>query len=134
MFIFERLWREYPPIQTVAPRADLATGEMLSLRFARETELVQNAWEIHEPAHHETVEADEIDMVVVPLTACDRAGHRVGYGKGFYDRFLASCRPDCVKIGLSYFLQVDAIDDVHDGDVRLDTVITPDGLMKMAKK
>jgi 5-formyltetrahydrofolate cyclo-ligase len=131
MLIFERLWRELPGIQTVVPRADLATGEMRSLRFARETELVQNAWEIHEPVHHETVEAGDIDMVLVPLLACDRAGHRVGYGKGFYDRFLTGCRPDCLKIGLSYFPPIEAIDDVHEGDVRLDQVVTPDGVIKM---
>ena len=73
-------------------------------------------------------------MVLVPLLACDRAGHRVGYGKGFYDRFLAACRPDCRKIGLSYFRPVEAIVDVYDGDVRLDRVITPDGVIQFAEK
>ena len=63
-----------------------------------------------------------IDMVLVPGLCFDGDGHRVGYGKGFYDRFLKTCRPDCIKIGLSYFEPVESIDDVHEGDVRLDFV------------
>lgn len=126
MPIFERLWREFPRIQTVVPRVDLETGEMRSLKFASETELVKNAWEIHEPVHQESVEPGEIDMVVVPLLCIDSQGHRVGYGKGFYDRFLSKCSPGCFKIGLSYFAPVDAIGDVHTGDVSLDLCVTPD--------
>lgn len=124
--IFERLWREFPRIQTVVPRVDVESGEMRSLRFASETELVTNAWDIREPAHHETVEPDKVDMVLVPMVCCDAAGHRVGYGKGFYDRFLGKCSPGCFKIGLSYFEPVDAIGDIHTGDVSLDLCVTPD--------
>jgi 5-formyltetrahydrofolate cyclo-ligase len=127
MLIFDRLWREFPGVQTVAPRVDSGTGEMRSLKFARETELIKNAWEIHEPVHHETVDTGEIDVVLVPLLCCDRQGHRVGYGKGFYDRFLAVCRPDCLKIGLSYFPPVARIEDIHPGDISLDRMVTPDG-------
>lgn len=125
MLVFERLWREYPGIHTVVPRVDLETGEMRSLKFVRETELVKNAWDIHEPLHHKTVEPGEIDMVLVPLLCFDTAGHRVGYGKGFYDRFLARCRPDCMKIGLSYLPPVDEIDDIYEGDITLDKCVTP---------
>ena len=64
-------------------------------------------------------------MVLVPLLAFDRLGHRVGYGKGFYDRFLASCRPGTTKIGLSLEAIGRQVGDVHEGDVVLDYVITP---------
>lgn len=128
MLILERLWSDFPEIRTVIPRVDIETGEMRSLKFARETELVKNAWEIHEPVHHETVEPGEIDMVLVPLLCCDANGHRTGYGKGFYDRYLANCRADCQKIGLSYFPPITLIDDVHPGDVRLDLCVTPERL------
>jgi 5-formyltetrahydrofolate cyclo-ligase len=128
MPIFERLWREFPRIQTVVPRVDPESGEMRSLKFASETELVKNAWEIYEPAHHESVEPGEIDMVLVPLLCIDSQGHRVGYGKGFYDRFLSKCSGGCFKIGLSYFAPVDAIEDVHPGDVSLDLCVTLEGV------
>ena len=42
-------------------------------------------------------------MVFVPLLAFDKAGNRVGYGKGFYDLFLSECRQDVIKVGLSFF-------------------------------
>lgn len=123
--IFERLWVEQPEITTAVPRVVFATGEMDNLVFSPETETIQNAWNIHEPTHNEYVLTREIDIVLVPGLVFDRNGHRVGYGKGFYDRFLAKCRPDCLKIGLSYFAPVEKISDAWDGDVRLDTLITP---------
>ena len=123
--IFQRLWSDFPQIQTVVPRVDRRTGKLESLKYGTDVELVHNRWQIGEPAHNECVEAAEIDMVLVPLVCFDRHGHRVGYGKGFYDRFLSECREDCLKIGLSFFEPVERIDDSHAGDVRLDFGITP---------
>ena len=65
-------------------------------------------------------------MIFVPLLAFDVAGHRTGYGKGFYDRFLAQCRPDVIKIGLSFFEAEGKISDVSTTDIVLDYCITPD--------
>jgi 5-formyltetrahydrofolate cyclo-ligase len=124
-FIFRRVWAEFPAIKTVVPRVIFETGEMENLTFGPETELVANAWEIHEPVHDEYVDTNEIDIVLVPGLCFDRAGHRVGYGKGFYDRFLSRCRPDCLKIGLSYFDPVPVIADAGEHDVRLDRLVTP---------
>jgi 5-formyltetrahydrofolate cyclo-ligase len=129
--IIAKLWRDFPQIQTVVPRVDRHTNFLSSLKFTHETELVRNAWGIDEPADDEVVEAALIDIVLVPGVCFDRAGHRVGYGKGFYDRYLASCRPDCVKIGLSYFEPVDAIENTHDGDVRVDFVVTPETVHRL---
>jgi 5-formyltetrahydrofolate cyclo-ligase len=125
-FIFNRIWNDFPHVHTVVPRACFRTGEMESLRFTSETELKQNAWQIHEPVHDEAVEIAEIDMVVVPGLCFDSELHRVGYGKGFYDRFLSKCRVDCVKIGLSYFPPVEAITEVGEHDIRLDFCVTPE--------
>lgn len=124
--IFERIWTDFSLIKTVVPRVDVQKNEMLSLRFTGETKLKPNDWQILEPGLDESVDAATIDLVLVPGVAFDLSGHRVGYGKGFYDRFLAKCRPDCVKAGLSFFPPVDTIDDIHDGDISLDFCITPD--------
>jgi len=128
--IFERLWVEYPHVTTVVPRVVIATGDMENLVFGPETETVQNAWDIHEPTHNDYVLTRELDIVLVPGLAFDRDGHRVGYGKGFYDRFLAKCRPDCLKVGLSYFAPVDKISDAWDGDIRVDQLITSEGALR----
>ena len=124
--IISKLWHEFPSIETVVPRLDSQTNEMVSLRFAADTELVRNAWDIDEPAHDEVVLKKNIDLVLTPGLCFDKHGHRVGYGKGYYDRFLMKCRPDCLKVGLSLFDPIDQIDDVHEGDVRLDFIITAD--------
>ncbi len=126
--ILEKIWRKFPHIQIVVPRVDFETGEITSLKFTAETELVKNLWEIDEPTHNKFVEPRMIDMVLVPGLCFDQMAQRVGYGKGFYDRFLKTCRPDCLKIGLSYFEPVEKIDDAHQGDVAVDFVVTPFGV------
>lgn len=132
--IFEKVWREFPAIQTVVPRVNHETGDLESLTYARETELSAGKWQISEPSHDELVEPHEIDVVLVPLLCFDQQGHRVGYGKGFYDRFLRQCRTDCLKIGLCSFEPVDKIDDAHAGDIRLDFSVTPDNLYPAVEK
>jgi 5-formyltetrahydrofolate cyclo-ligase len=122
--IFQRVWSEYPAVETVVPRVDHETQEIESLVYGSDVELVLNKWEIGEPSHDRRVKPQAVDMVLVPLVCFDRSGHRVGYGKGFYDRFLRKCRSDCVKIGLSYFQPVDEISGTHDGDITLDYAIT----------
>jgi 5-formyltetrahydrofolate cyclo-ligase len=59
------------------------------------------------------------------MLICDTKGYRVGYGKGFYDRYLAHCRKDVVKIGFSYFDPVEKITDTDQFDVPLTYCITP---------
>ncbi len=126
MQMFSRLWKEFPQIVTAVPRVDPKSGEILSLKFSPETELVRNPWGIHEPAHDEFIDAGMIDIVLTPGLVFDRTGHRVGYGKGYYDRFFTQCRPDCRKVGLSFFPPIDEIKGIHEGDVRLDHIITPE--------
>ncbi len=90
-----------------------------------DTELQLNQWGIPEPSMGTTVSPEQIEVVFVPLLAFDRLGHRVGYGKGYYDRFLENCRPGVVKVGLSFFGPVDAISDLREQDIALDYCITP---------
>lgn len=124
--IFERLWTQFPNVLTLAPRVNRQTGEIDSLPYTPATPLVRNGWKIPEPVEGDAVRPDEIDVVVVPLLCADESGYRVGYGKGFYDRFLKKCRPDCLKVGLGFFPPVEKIDDVHDGDVAVDYFVTPE--------
>ena len=124
--ILEKIWRDFPRIETVVPRVNLDTNEIENLKFTHETELVLSNWQINEPSHDDIVETEKIDMVLVPLLCFDGQGHRVGYGKGFYDRLLAKCRPDTQKIGLSYFPPVPDIPDIGEHDIKLDFCVTPE--------
>ena len=123
--LIEDLWSKNPEIKTVAPRVNFQTGVLEHLEVDREAPLVTNKWGIPEPLGNELVPESRIDMVLVPLLCFDRKGYRIGYGKGFYDRFLALCRDDCLKVGLSFFGPVEEIEDIEDYDVALDACVTP---------
>ena len=125
-YIFKRLWRDFPEITTVASRIDFRAMTLENLKLTPETKLVRNRWHIFEPTDGELIEIEKIDAVTVPLLCFDERGYRVGYGKGFYDKFLSECRMDCLKIGLSYFAPVAEISDAQKFDVKLDYCVTPE--------
>lgn len=115
----------YPNLKFCVPVADLKSGEMSHILLnSKANQLSENKWGILEPQYGEPVPINKIDLVFVPLLAFDRQGYRVGYGKGFYDRFLALCSPDVKKYGLSFFDPVEKITDSNDEwDVRLNGCI-----------
>ncbi len=94
------------------------------------TLLKKNAWGVPEPIDGLEVDEAKIDVVFLPLLAFDIKGNRVGYGKGFYDFFLQKCRPDVIKIGLSFFKAEELISDSHKNDVRLDYCVTQDRIYR----
>jgi len=124
--IFQKIWNEFPTIRTLAPRLDRDVVGLRHLIYRAETMLEENVWGIREPATEEPIDPGEIDLVIVPLLCFDTRGYRVGYGKGFYDRFLAMCRSDCPKVGLSFFPPVGRIDDIDEYDLALDQCVTPE--------
>ncbi|MDC6404426.1 MULTISPECIES: 5-formyltetrahydrofolate cyclo-ligase [Maribacter] len=89
------------------------------------TKFKNNSWGVPEPVDGIQIDPNMIDVVFIPLLAFDTIGHRVGYGKGYYDTFLASCRPDVLKVGLSFFDAEELITDVFPGDIPLDYCVTP---------
>jgi 5-formyltetrahydrofolate cyclo-ligase len=111
----------YPVIaeDSVAPR-------LISVVVDDDTQFESNRYGIDEPVDGVHTFPTEIDMVIVPLLSFDKKGNRVGYGKGYYDRFLKNCRKDCLKIGFSYFEPIAHIDDVTHDDIKLDFCITPE--------
>ena len=126
--IIERLRREHPDVRVAVPVTDAAQNVLTHHHLTDKALLVENAWGIPEPQQAQVIYADAVDMVLVPLLAFDKTGHRVGYGKGFYDRFLADCRPDVLKIGLSLEPPVAHIADANEFDVPLDAVVMPEGV------
>ena len=123
--IIHRLWT-LPTVRVLAPRCLRSGNELSHHVLTSDTRLEDNRWGIPEPVDGQECPASSIDWVLVPLLIFDRRGHRVGYGKGFYDRFLAGCRPDARKVGLSLFAPVARVDDVNSEDIPLDAVVTPD--------
>lgn len=127
--IFQRIWKEFQQIETLVPRVNYKTGELENLKFTPATKLVENSLGIGEPVDNVLVESEKIDTVLVPLLCFDQKGFRVGYGKGYYDKFLRNCRADCLKIGLSYFEPIAEIFDAQDFDVKIDFCVTPEKIV-----
>ena len=123
--IIDRIRREFPNVRISIPKVNSQTGVFDSFYFEGLHQLATNEWGIQEPKQGIPTEPEKVDIVLIPLLAYDATGHRVGYGKGFYDKFLAACRPDCKKIGLSLFEAGEKINDVNDLDIKLDQCITP---------
>ncbi len=124
-FIIERIQNKFPNINLVVPRVNHATEEMENCFFEGLHQLAKNKWGILEPKESSVIETGEIDMVLIPLLAFDEQGHRVGYGKGFYDKLLSKCKLDCKRIGLSLLEPIEKIDDITAHDKKLDACITP---------
>jgi len=114
-----------PELLIAYPKADFATSKMVAVVTNAETDFIKNEHNIHEPGDGYIMRPEEIDMILVPLLTYDKEGYRVGYGKGFYDRYLNNCKKDCIKVGFSYFEPVDSITDKGQFDVPLDLCITP---------
>ena len=113
----------YPFIRFCYP---IVNAEQHQMDFYFETETLQiNAYGIQEPLPFNQVPSAMIDTMLVPLLGFDQKGHRVGYGKGYYDRYLAKANKDIQKIGVSYFEPMDNFTDTNEFDVPLSCCITP---------
>lgn len=62
-----------------------------------------NSWGIPFPIGAVKVDPDKIQLVLIPLLAFDKKGHRIGYGKGYYDKFLSKMPESVLKVGLAFF-------------------------------
>ena len=110
-------------IQVFVPK--IIKGKLIALEITAETPLIENSWGIKEPAGSEDCGVKNYDFVITPLLYADQFGNRVGYGKGFYDRFFSEINRNAVKIGVSFFPPNEEIDDVSDFDVPLNYLVTP---------
>ena len=114
--------------EIIVSKADFSTRNMTHFLLTDNTKIKKNEYGIPEPVDGIEVPSTKIDVVFVPLLAFDKKGHRVGYGKGFYDKFLSECKPDTIKIGLSFFEPEELIADVFESDIKLDYCVTPDSI------
>lgn len=115
-----------PGLQLAYPVTDFQQLSMQAVLVNDDTDFHLNAYGIGEPAGGETIPPEEVDLVLVPLLAFDEQGYRLGYGKGFYDRFLEHCRPDIIKVGISYFGPEHQLPGIDQYDVPLTACITPE--------
>jgi len=107
-------------------------NEMLNCLIDENVEWATGKFDVPEPLNYQLIDSQKIDVVFLPMLICDKSGNRIGYGGGFYDRFLQGCRQDVVKIGLNFFSPVNEIPDVFESDVPLDYCVTGDEIVSFA--
>ncbi|MFB5945556.1 5-formyltetrahydrofolate cyclo-ligase [Albibacterium profundi] len=128
--LIDWLRKAFPELKLVISKSDLKTNLMEHFVWEDDLAFEVNLWGIEEPIEGKSIVPQQLDAVIVPLLAFDQTGHRVGFGKGFYDRFLAACRPDCLIIGLSFFAPIAKIKDINPFDIKLDFCLTPERIHK----
>jgi 5-formyltetrahydrofolate cyclo-ligase len=113
--------------QLIFPKIEKNTSQLIPFLTDKKSKFEKSEWGILEPMEETAVRLNpkDVDIIFIPLLALDTNGHRVGYGKGFYDRFLASTKPDVIKIGLSLEEPIEPIEDINPFDIGLDFAITP---------
>lgn len=112
--------------EIVVSKSNFETMQMTHFLLTDNTKFQKNHYGIYEPVDGIEVPNSKLQVVFVPLLAFDKKGHRVGYGKGFYDIFLSKCNEDVIKVGLSFFEAEEAIDGVFEADIQLDYCVTPE--------
>ena len=103
----------------------ISNNELVHIAINDETKFGLNEYGIKEPNDGNHFIIENLDIIFIPLLAFDLEGHRVGYGKGYYDRFLKLANNSTLKIGLSFFDPINKILDIDDNDVKLDYCVTP---------
>ena len=103
----------------------ISNNELVHIAINDQTEFSINEYGIKEPNNGHHFITENLDLIFIPLLAFDLEGHRVGYGKGYYDRFLKLTNKSSLKIGLSFFDPINKIQDIDDNDVKLDYCVTP---------
>ena len=121
--IIQYCWKNN--INVVVPVSNFKNGTLKNAEFRPHTKTKQTKNNITEPVDPIWKKNDSISIVITPLLAFDPQGYRVGYGKGFYDRFFASLHKDVKKIGISLFMPCEIIEDTNEHDVPLTYCVTP---------
>jgi 5-formyltetrahydrofolate cyclo-ligase len=130
--IIDRLQREFPHIRIAIPKINHEKNQLDHFLFEGIGKLKTSKWGVPEPTDGIPMPVEKINLVVVPLLTFDAAGHRVGYGKGYYDRFLAACPPNTRKIGISFFEPVNFIESTA-ADIQLTGCVTPDSYFEFTR-
>ena len=118
----------------VVPRADPATGALSFASIASMSELSPGHFGVLEPnAEAHQVPLSEANVAVVPVVAWDEEGHRLGYGKGYFDRAL-SANPAPVRAGLAFEAQEAPTLPQSPGDVLLDIVVTEARVVRFGRR
>lgn len=114
---FIEKWKDKKDIYLPVTTAD----EIKFVRFRGVSHMHEGAFKVFEPTNEEQIEADKLDLIVVPGLAFDEDGHRIGRGKGYYDKFLQ--KTDVESLGVAFPFQMFNSIPTEEHDINVDKVI-----------
>lgn len=119
-------------VRVALPR--IVGGDIEAYAYAPGDAVTTTSFGASEPSTGDALDPSAIDVVVTPAVAFDRSGRRVGYGGGFYDRFFPRTRPDTLRVGIGFDLQL-VEEDLPSGhfDLGLDGVVTESGVLRVRR-
>lgn len=126
-FLVRRIWSETQH-QIFVPK--VVENQLETHNLTSETILKETKWGILEPTGKALSALPKFNLVITPLLYCDNQGNRVGYGKGFYDKFFSEMNEKTLKIGVNFFPPEEKIADVSPLDIPLDFLVTPEKIFK----
>ena len=121
--IIEYCWKNH--IDVVVPVTDFTNSILKNAKFEPSTKTALTKNNIPEPINPVWANDSDIDLVITPLLAFDAMGHRVGFGRGFYDRLFSSLNNEVKKVGVSFFEPCETLEDIDNYDVPLTHCVTP---------
>ena len=113
-------------------RTDFNEKKMTPIEFDPQLQIKNNKYGIQEPVAGKEAQMNDIDIVIVPLLCFNANGHRLGYGGGFYDRFLKQTKSTCINIGVCHFAEPRTINGIETTDMVLDFLVSPEGIRKFS--
>lgn len=116
----------------ILPRVE-ADGQISGVKFTDWGNTIKSKLGIIEPLG-EPFPEQEIDAVLVPGLVFDLKGYRLGYGKGYYDRFLPKLRKDSFKCGVCFDFQIVESIFPHEKDIPVDCLITEQQTLLINKR
>jgi 5-formyltetrahydrofolate cyclo-ligase len=97
------------------------------------TTLMPSTFHVPEPVGYEIpARPDEVQVAVIPMLAFDARGNRIGYGAGYYDRFLKQC-PWITKIGIAFSCQQAEYIPAESDDIAMDYIVTEDAILSCSR-
>ena len=125
--LIEGLFKEKNPVVVpIIQKEDVS----LRLSYLRDMKaLVPSTFGVPEPIGSEiAARAQDVDVIILPMLGFDRTGGRIGYGAGYYDRFLSK-NPGLVKIGVAFACQEMETLPLDENDIKMDIIVTEDGIV-----
>ena len=112
-------------VNVFLPKCNIETETMKAIKYDPNNEFAKNIYGIEEVVDLNESEAKELDLIVVPGIAFDVCGNRIGYGKGYYDKFISATENNPLILGICYSEQIcDKFYDVDVHDRKMDIIFT----------